>query len=169
MAFTPWPSSSWRRIRAAGISSCSATGTATASRFCFGMDRVYGSAPTATLHNARFGLSLEILYPYHPLFGQEYEVFGAAGGRRDLVYVRLPDKTTKGVPAWMFDPAVCAGVRLAERPLIDCHALLRLARLLDSLASEEPTGGRETTPEKEDQRSSQRTCESVVAAFEPNG
>ncbi len=31
------------------------------------------------------------------------EVFGAAGGERDLVYVRLPNNTTRGVPAWMFD------------------------------------------------------------------
>lgn len=147
---------------------CSVIVIATESRFFIGMDRDSGFAPTATLHNARIGLSLEILYPYHPLFGQDYEVFGAAGGKRDLVYIRLPDKTTKGVPAWMFDPAACAGVRLAERPLIDSRALVRLAQLLDSIATDAPTGGREATKGKEHQRSSRRASGPAVAAIEHN-
>ena len=68
------------------------------------MDLVYGFVQTGTLHNARIGLFPKILYPYHPLFGKECEAFGAAGGARDMVYVRLADRSTKGVPAWMFDP-----------------------------------------------------------------
>jgi hypothetical protein len=47
------------------------------------------------------------------------------------VYIGLPNKTTRGIPAWMFDEAVCASIRSADRPPIDCHALLRLTRLLD--------------------------------------
>jgi len=109
-----------------------------------------GFRQRATLHNARVGLFLKILYPYFPLYGEDYEVFGGAGGKRDMVYVRLADQTTRGVPAWMFDPAVCEGVRLAEESIIDCEALLRLAQLLDSLeadarsAGHEPTKGTET-------------------------
>jgi hypothetical protein len=75
------------------------------------MERACGFWQTATLHNARFGLSSKIVYPYHPLFGKEYETFGSAGGERDMVYVRLADQSTRGVPAWMFDPVVCAGVK----------------------------------------------------------
>ena len=44
-------------------------------------------------------------------------MLGAAGGERDLVYVRLPNRTTRGVPAWMFDETICARVRCAERPI----------------------------------------------------
>ena len=47
-----------------------------------------------------------------------------------MVYVRLADKSTRGVPAWMFDPVVCSTVRLAETPLIECGALAGLAVLL---------------------------------------
>lgn len=61
---------------------------------------------------------------------------GSAGGEKDIVYVRLSNHTTRGVPAWMFDEAICAEIRTADRPAIDCQALLRLARLLDSARSQ---------------------------------
>ena len=70
-------------------------------------------------------------------------MFGAAGGERDLVYVRLPNNTTRGIPAWMFDEIICADIRLSEVPTIDCGALLRLARLLDSLKTDVHSAGNE--------------------------
>ena len=94
------------------------------------MEVVYGLVPRQTLHNARNGY-LRILYPYHPYFGQTFEVFGSAGGLRDLVYVRMPSNATRGIPAWMFDETICASIRCADHPIIDCQALLRLAQLLD--------------------------------------
>ncbi len=93
-----------------------------------------------TLHNARLSRSAKVLYPHHPLFGGELEVFGGAGGQRDLLYVKLPNSTTRGVPAWMFDEVICSTVRDAEQPVTDCGALLRLAQLLDSVAGRSPTG-----------------------------
>lgn len=100
-------------------------------------------ASTGTLHTAHFGL-LKLRYPFHPLFGTPLEVFGAASGERDLVYVKLPNNTTRGVPAWMFDEGICASVRPAEWPMIDCGALLRLAHLLDSVKSERHSAGHES-------------------------
>jgi len=91
----------------------------------------YGFVPRGTLYTAQIGSFSRILYPFHPLFGQDIEVFGAAGGLRDIVYIRLPNRTTRGIPAWMFDEVVCASVRSADRPTINCHALLRLSQLLD--------------------------------------
>ena len=90
----------------------------------------FGFVPKQTLHTARNGF-LRVLYPYHPLYKQVLEVFGVAGGLRDLVYVRMPNNATRGIPAWMFDEAICGSVRNADSPIIDCHALLSLARLLD--------------------------------------
>lgn len=58
-----------------------------------------------------------------------------------MVYVRMADRSTRGVPAWMFDPVVCSGVRLAETPLIDCTALNELAVLLVQLQEVVRTGG----------------------------
>ena len=90
----------------------------------------FGFAQKQTLHTARNGF-LRVLYPYHPLYKQVLEVFGAAGGLRDLVYVRMPNNATRGIPAWMFDEAICGSVRNADSPIINCHVLWSLARLLD--------------------------------------
>ena len=100
------------------------------SKCCIGTGADYGCARRQTLHNARSGY-LRVLYPYHPNFGQSFEVFGSAGGLRDLVYVRMPNNATRGIPAWMFDETICASIRCADRPIVDCQALLRLAQLLD--------------------------------------
>ena len=109
---------------------CFVTGDATGSKCSIGMAADYGYARRQTLHNARNGY-LRILYPYHPYFGQTFEVFGSAGGLRDLVYARMPNNATRGIPAWMFDETICASIRCADHPIIDCQALLRLAQLLD--------------------------------------
>jgi hypothetical protein len=114
----------------AAICSYFPTRDATGSKCSIGTAADYGSARRQTLHNARKGY-LRVLYPYHPYYGQTFEVFGANGGLRDLVYIRMPNNTTRGVPAWMFDELICASVREADRPTIDCQALLRLAQLLD--------------------------------------
>jgi hypothetical protein len=102
----------------------------TGSRFYTGTALAFGVVQRQTLHNARKGY-LRVLYPYHPYYGQTFEVFGANGGLRDLVYIRMPNNTTRGIPAWMFDESICASVRCADRPTTDCQALLRLAQLLD--------------------------------------
>src|SRR5215831_15852605 len=107
-----------------------ATGLEAGSSYCSGTARAYGVAERETLHNARKGY-LRVLYPYHPYYGRTLEVFGAGGGSRDLVHVRMPNNTTRGIPAWMFDESICASVRCADRAIIDCQALLKLAQLLD--------------------------------------
>ena len=116
----------------------------TGSRFYTGMAPAFGAAPRETLHNARKGY-LRVLYPYHPYYGQTLEVFGAGGGLRDLVYVRMPNNTTRGIPAWMFDESICASVRCADRAIIDFQALLRLAQLLDLQVESRRIGGHESS------------------------
>jgi hypothetical protein len=130
MAFTEScaTGSDWKS--GAGICFCSPMPEGTDSRFYTGTAAAFGAAPRETLHNARKGY-LRVLYPYHPYYGQTLEVFGAGGGLRDLVYVRMPNNTTRGIPAWMFDESICASVRCADRAIIDFQALLRLAQLLD--------------------------------------
>ncbi len=75
--------------------------------------------------------ALKLIYPYHPLFGEKIDVFGAAGGKRDLVYVRLKDRSTRGIPMWMFDQARCTGIHEAVDPLVEVSALLDLSELLE--------------------------------------
>lgn len=54
-----------------------------------------------------------------------------------MPYVRLPNNTTKGIPAWMVDEAACAHIRTASDPTVDPQALLRLVALLDSVRAPE--------------------------------
>ena len=132
---------------------CSPTNRAAFSRCSTGTAPASGCYATATPHNARFGLSSKIFYQFHPLFGKDYETFGSAGGERDMVYVRLADRSTRGVPAWMFDPAVCSTVRVAETPLIGCGALADLAALLARHQEIVRNGGHEVPQTKPSNRS----------------
>jgi len=121
---------------------------------CLMTARVTGSARTCTLHNVRLSKSAKLLYPYHPLFGVELEVFGGAAGQRDVIYIRLPNDTTCGVPAWMFDEVICCRVRTAEQPTIDPGALWRLAELLDSVQANSRTGNDDASTRYQNQSSS---------------
>ena len=102
-------------------------------------------ASTRTHHNARVASSRKILYPYHPLFGQELEVLDTAAGERDVIYVKLSNNTTRGIPAWMFDEVICARVRSVEHPVVEYDALFRLAELLDSAKGRLRSGANEST------------------------
>ena len=74
-----------------------------------------------------------------------------------MVYVRLADRSTRGVPAWMFDPVACSGVRLAETPLIECGALAGLAVLLLQHREIARTGGHEhSRPESTNEATSEK-------------
>jgi hypothetical protein len=66
------------------------------SKCCIGTGADYGSVRRQTFHNARKGY-LRVLYPYHPYYGQTFEVFGSNGGLRDLVYIRMPNNATRGI------------------------------------------------------------------------
>ena len=107
------------------------------------MEAATGVAQTDTHHNARNARLAKILYPYHPLYGKTVKVFGSAGGQRDIVYILQPNNATRGIPGWMFDEVVCASVRAADSPVIECHALVQVRQLLDSAKPAERTGEHE--------------------------
>lgn len=91
--------------------------------------RVCGFAPTDLTHTARLRRSAKLVYPYHPLFGQgDFEIIQA---RSDMLIARLPDGSRRGIPAWMFDRAVCETVREVPRPLVDPRCLLEIVDLLE--------------------------------------
>jgi hypothetical protein len=43
----------------------------------------------------------------------------------------------------MFDEVICAGVRRADHPTVDCRALIKVAELLDSARGQRRTPGNE--------------------------
>src|ERR1041385_27525 len=96
---------------------CLPTGCAIGSRYCFGMVRVYGFAPTDSFHTARLRRCGKLLYPFHPLCEQG-DALEIVEVRSDMLVARLPDGSRRGIPAWMFDPAVCNEVRKLSRPII---------------------------------------------------
>src|SRR5580765_468190 len=84
-------------------------------------------------HIFKFG---KIHYRYHPLFGNEVEVYRRLNPRvSEQVIVHLPDDTKCALPAWMLDESFCCGFCDADIPQIGVHALRAVATLLDHHAS----------------------------------
>jgi len=53
------------------------------------------------------------------------------GVRSDMLVVRQPDGTRRGIPAWMFDEEVCAAVCDLPRPIVHFASLLETVDLLE--------------------------------------
>ena len=76
----------------------------------------------------------------------------------------MPNQTTRGIPAWMFDEAVCARVQTADQPIIDGNALLRLAQLLDRQCQSGGIGEHESTTTLHSNSAATHTLLPAVAA-----
>ena len=89
---------------------------------------------TTRQHNAHRTEEREVLYPWHPWFGQVVFVHGRVnrGGARVL---RCAQSNEEGVrcletPEWMFDRAACCGVVRGDSPRVNRAALYRLMALI---------------------------------------
>jgi hypothetical protein len=84
--------------------------------------------------------SREVLYPWHPWFGQMIYIHKAAEERGGRIFhcdlANRPNARCLAVPAWMFDRAVCLGVRQSDTPQVELAALVRLRRLLAEIANQ---------------------------------
>ena len=85
-----------------------------------------------------------VYYPWHPWYGRslvirESLVKGGLAVYRCCLEVNDSAAKSLEIPQWMFDRAICCGLRQAERPMADCAALLRLKALLSvaSVAADE--------------------------------
>jgi len=88
-------------------------------------------------HTAHFSPVPELRYRFHPLYKADFEVIGSIGGKRDLVFIRMPNNSTRGIPGWMFDLERCSAMRFEQTPAVDPHALLALISLLDLHSQDE--------------------------------
>lgn len=78
----------------------------------------------------------EIAYLWHPWHGQRVLVRGAAR-RGGGIVLRCVRDDLKGfpileIPEWMFDFNLCGRMKPAQRPRVDCAALLALKHLLST-------------------------------------
>lgn len=80
-----------------------------------------------------------VLYPWHPLYGQEVVVRQARPGSRVLRCRVEADETrdNREIPAWMFDSVLCARMVTTSQPQVSWAALVDLRRLLDETRREE--------------------------------
>jgi hypothetical protein len=76
----------------------------------------------------------ELLYPWHPWFGEHVHVHAALAKRVDIFRCSLsgvPSDRLLEVPAWMFDRAVSGYWRSLPVPHVDLSSLYALAKLLE--------------------------------------
>ena len=96
---------------------------------------VGGDRCTTTERNTHRTDIREVLYPWHPWTGRlvhlHEAIDRAAGGVvRCTVDGDLTGRRTLELPIWMFDRAICVGVRMAPAPQVDLQSLSDLAALL---------------------------------------
>ena len=76
----------------------------------------------------------EIDYPWHSWYGRSVLVDGALVKGGCALYRWSPEQNQEArlfeIPQWMFEPSACCRLRRAERPVVDCSALLALKLLL---------------------------------------
>jgi len=83
-------------------------------------------------HNAYVFEQVTIYYPWHPLRGRSFRVQKRLKDRQgDCIFIRLPNETTCGLPAWMFSPD-CMQFTIG-RPHVAVDALLELRDLMMAL------------------------------------
>ncbi|HVI78812.1 MAG TPA: hypothetical protein VM715_11755, partial [Candidatus Acidoferrum sp.] len=89
---------------------------------------------TETLKTHKTDIS-EVVYPWHPFYGQEAKIKGERNRRGTIVYVCSSDGNDGGavveVPAWMFDSAVCCLLHPGTQPSVCVPALRALHALLN--------------------------------------
>src|SRR6185437_11557033 len=74
-----------------------------------------------------------LCYPWHRWYDHDVLTHNGKGVYAVLSYAcRLPEKPDAilQIPRWMFDPKLCAAMRVAERPEVDCATLRDLQRLI---------------------------------------
>lgn len=103
---------------------------------------------------------MKLYYPFHPLFEHrdDLEVLEI---RSDMIVVRSLDGSRRGIPAWMFDPAVCNELRKLSRPLVETKALLEIAHLLE-------LNNRAKITARDERNCKNQTATGVQSATDPN-
>jgi hypothetical protein len=81
----------------------------------------------------------EVLYPWHPWYGRSvwiHATFVKSGGVVCRCSLAQNDETRLfEIPQWMFEAGACCLARRAEKPAVDCAALLDLKILLHRVRS----------------------------------
>jgi len=95
-----------------------------------GSDR-HGTSRQSNTHSTD---SREMRYPWHPWYGRPVWIHGAFVKSGRAVY-RCSLEQNHGarlfeIPQWMFESGACCRVHRAEKPAVDCAALLDLKLLL---------------------------------------
>ena len=91
----------------------------------------HGTSRQSNTHSTE---SREMRYPWHPWYGRPVWIHGAFVKSGRAVYRCSPEQNHGArlfeIPQWMFESGACCRVHRAEKPAVDCAALLDLKLLL---------------------------------------
>ena len=91
----------------------------------------HGTSGQSNTHSTE---SREIRYPWHPWYGRPVWIHGAFAKSGRAVYRCSLEQNHEArlfeIPQWMFESGACCRVHRAEKPAVDCAALLDLKLLL---------------------------------------
>jgi hypothetical protein len=91
---------------------------------------------TTERHKTHKTDSAKVIYPWHPFHGREVTIHGERNRRGAIVLICSAGDETKApleVPVWMFDAAVCCGIRAGETAHVASEALCCLHKMLNSI------------------------------------
>ena len=96
-----------------------------------------GHRSTTERHKTHKTESAKVIYPWHPFYECEVRVHGERNRRGSIVLICSAGDEMKvpvEVPVWMFDTALCCGIRSGQNAHVTCEALRRLRKMLNSFA-----------------------------------
>src|SRR5437016_2549978 len=88
-----------------------------------------GHRCTTERHKTHKTESAKVIYPWHPFYECEVRVHGERNRRGSIVLICSAGDEMKvpvEVPVWMFDTALCCGIRSGQNAHVTCEALRRL-------------------------------------------
>ncbi len=114
---------------------------ASTQEYCRRVPDAYALDCTTRQRNTHITEEQAVHYPWHPWHGLSVRVHESLV-RRDKAVSRCSIDQSGflsrlEVPQWMFDRICCRSMHLAERPLVNCDALLELKSLLTSTDGDE--------------------------------
>lgn len=96
-----------------------------------------------TSHHNPHKTTVEVCYPWHPLFGMNLTCAGTLRrSEGEVLLIVKSDQTPLGlrsVPTWMCDAGTCASMKLCEQPSVPILQLRMLQRLLAIPHDDQPS------------------------------
>jgi len=85
----------------------------------------------SAVHHNPVGLKVRSHYPFHPLYGLEFELLKNSSNEAGTALISAPDSFCRQIPTWMLDEQA-ASLHLTIDPSVEIRALFSAAVLLEA-------------------------------------